>query len=781
MNKLLAKLSRLCLWLWRLPLKVRIVAAFLLLLMLGLSWPIAPEPWGSESRVLVDRHGALLRVWLNMGMQFRFPAGASFDSKYRICVQEFEDRHFNWHPGVDPLAIVRATKQNWQAGHVQSGASTLTMQVARLRSPRERTWVAKLSEVWMSFRMEWQWSKAEIFAQYASLAPMGGNIVGVDAACWRFFAHAPDHLTWAEAALLAVLPNQPSALNLEKSRSGLMQKRNRLLAHLCAMGVLDRISLGQAQVEPLPTHGEFHFQAPHYAAQLAKDAPLGVVKGTLDLSTQDLTERRANEQLQRLAPLGVRNIAVLVLDTRTSHVLAYVGSQDWNDTLGAGRNDGVYSDRSTGSLLKPFLYGLALQRGPWTPQTLLEDVPTWYGAFAPLNADQLYSGLVPFNEALTRSLNVPAVRMLSEYGVNDFYWWLKSAGLGHLFRTPETYGLPLIIGGAEASLLELVPLYAMLLNNGHLKSPILWQGAVQDSSEVLHPGAAWLTAEMLTEVKRPDIDEYFQWLDNQVPVAWKTGTSFGARDAWAIGGNAQFTVGVWVGNFKGGSIEGLTGSSSAAPLMLNLINDLTLRKERTWPDPPNSRLRAADICAFSGDMAGDHCPNKIRQLLPDGARGMRACPIHRLVISDKKNQYAVCSRCWKEGDTLWGTESVIPPQARELMMSLGKSLPPRLLHNPACPALAGELRFHLVYPGEGTRVFLPRGFDGQTQKLVAEASHEDPKASLHWFLDGTPQGVTQGFHRIALNLKMGKHELILQDASGELRRIHFDVARSSEQ
>jgi len=769
------KISRLLL---SFPRKVRILLGLIVLGLILLSFPLSEEPSRALSRVLLDNKGQLLRVWLNESMQFRFPPGSPLDDKYRRSVIEFEDRRFRWHWGVDPIALLRALRQNLQSGHVKSGASTVTMQVARLRNPQARTLVAKGMEAWNALRMEWQWGKDRIFSEYASLVPMGGNVVGVEAACWRFFGHSPNHMTWAEASLLAVLPNQPTALNLVRQRPGLLLKRNRLLARLASQGRLDSLSLKQAQTEPLPEGlGAFRFRAPHYAEQVARLAPQGIVRGTLDGNMQDLAERRAQEQLQRLSSLGVHNVAVLVMETATGNVRAYVGSEDWNDTLQAGRNDGVAAARSTGSLLKPFLYGLALQRGPWTVHSLLEDVPTWYGAFSPLNADQSYSGLVTMQDALARSLNVPAIRMLSEYGLQDFYWWLKGAGLEHLFRAPDRYGLPLVIGGAEASLLEMVPLYAMLARQGSRPSIRLWDGASTDSFNILSPGAAWQTAQMLTEVKRPDIDEYYQWLDNQVPVSWKTGTSFGARDAWAIGANAQWTIGIWVGNFVGGGIEGISGARSAAPLLFTLFNDLTVRSLPTWADPPNRHLRSVDICSFSGDLASDDCPKKEHLLVPSGARGMKVCAFHHRIVTDRTKRFVVCSRCWNPEDTAWTVELVLPPQAREIMQQKGSEVSQVYSHNPACHALQDGFRFALIYPDEGARIFIPRDFDGKFQRMVAEASHQDAHARLHWFLDGQPLGSTQGQHRMALNLAEGPHILVVQDASAAYRKVKFHVAR----
>ena len=766
---------------WFRSCKSRALLACFVSLLVYLCIPVAEDAGSQVSRVLLDRRGQLVRVWLNQAHQVRFPPGAELSPKYRTCVEEFEDQRFRWHPGIDPVAVARALRQNFSSGHVQSGASTLTMQVARLRTPRDRTLWAKALEAAWSLRLEAHWSKPRIFAEYASLVPMGGNLVGVDAACWRFFGHSPAQLTWSEASLLAVLPNQPSALNLGKERPGLKRKRDRLLERLWKAGKLDTLTCALARQEPLPgSAGAFQFRAPQYAEQVALQAGPGFVTGTLDLRVQDLAERRAEEQVRRLQGIGARNVAVLVMETKTGMIRAYVGSQDWADTLSAGKNDGVVAKRSTGSLLKPFLYGLALQRGPWTPRSLLLDVPTWYGAFAPMNADQQYSGLVSMHDALVRSLNVPAVRMLADYGLDDFYWWLKGAGFGHLFRQPEGYGLPLILGGAEASLLELTPLYAMLLRDGRKVRPKLLAAdsatLPADTVPLLNPGAAWLVAEILTDVKRPDIDEYHAWLDNQVPVAWKTGTSFGARDAWSIGVNAQWTIGVWIGNFEGHGIDGLSGAQSAAPLMFALFNDLTDRSRGTWVGAPNGHLRAIQVCPLSGDLAGPDCPRPELQLVPDGPRGARICALHRRMVTDRAGRFAVCSRCWNPADTAWSVETVTPPEARPYLEQRGLAAKKSIPHNPACTAVRGGTGLRLTYPDEGSRIFLPRGFEG-LRGMVAEAVSDDDEALLHWFVDGRPMGKTKGVHRLAMDLSEGAHELVVQDASGQVRRVRFQVAR----
>lgn len=754
--------------------------ALLFLIFIGLSWPISEPSDDLTSRVLLDRNGELLRVWLNTQQQYRIAPGDSLDAKYRTCVLFFEDQRFDWHPGIDPIAIMRAIRQNWRADKVQSGASTITMQLARLQHPRERTWYAKLMESWQALRLEWQRSKNQIFEEYASWVPMGSNVVGVSTASWRFLGHSPSKMTWAESALLAVLPNQPNSLHLEKGRKKLLEKRNRLLDRMAMEGVISLELAQAAQKEPLPTQGRnFHFAAPHYAEWVGRKISNKSHRGTLDLTMQRKVEFQLDLQLESLRHLGVRNAAVLVMETSTGKVRAYAGSQSWNDTLGIGRNDGISAARSTGSLLKPFLYGLALERGPWTQRSQVLDVPTYFKGFHPLNADEKYAGMVTFQEALVRSLNVPAVRLLQEYGIDDFYWWLKKARLNHLFRDIEGYGLPLILGGAEASLQELVPLYAMLLQEGIWRSPIYLENQEVDEIPLLSPGAAYATAQMLQDVQRPDIDEYHQWLQSQVPVAWKTGTSFGARDAWAIGGNAQWTIGVWIGNFKGGGIDGISGARSAAPLLFALMNDFTTRNQRTWIDPPVAHLRKVAVCSLSGDQPNENCPHVDSVLVPSGNRGMRSCDYHHKSLLNRQHTHEVCSRCWHPPDTQWVVRVSYPAEAIPFLRERGLIADALFEHNPTCPALSDKNSLQILYPQSQDHIFLPRNHMGQMEHFVAEAVHGNPQAKLWWFLDGKPLGQTIGLHKMPLQASPGSHVMIVQDLEGKSQTVRFVISQRS--
>lgn len=754
------------------------VAALGLAGILSLSWPLQPDR-SEPSRVLFDQEGGLLRIWLDNVGQYRFPGDGRYSNKYYLAATYFEDKRFAAHPGVDLVAVVRAIWQNLRAGQVVSGASTLSMQVARLRHPRPRTWWAKIQEAHTALRMEWQWGKQRIFAEYASRAPMGGNLVGAETACWRFFGHSPAEMTWAEATLLALLPNRPSAWNLERSREQLLQRRNTLLRRLAAAGHLDTLALKTALAEPLPRAIPWRFRAPHYSEAIARHSGQQRITGTLEPHVQEQLERLARLHGNNLATQHNTNISVLVMETTTGKIRGYLGSLDYFDTLSRGMVDGVLARRSTGSVLKPFLYGLALSRGPYTPETLLEDVPAWYNGFSPQNADRRYSGLVSLRAALARSLNVPAVNVLADLGVEEFHYWLRSAGLGGLFRSPEGYGLPLVLGGAEASLAELVPLYAMLLRDGQ-QTPLQWTATQKQTTAdtLLSPGASYWVREMLTSVLRPDVDQYHAWFDRQVPVAWKTGTSYGSRDGWAIGANSQWTIGVWVGHFQGGGIPGLSGGSTAAPLLFSLFNVLTNRNQNMWPGKPAPIFfREREICTLTGYPAGSACPLRERIAIPAEQTHWQPCPYHRTVIVSAQSGLAVDSRCWNTSDTLHRQIAYWPAPVRAVWRSAGVEPPAPPAQDPACGKDDITL-FSWQYPRPGTRIYLPRDNENAEAGFIARVTHSQKEITLYWFLDGVPLGQTTGEHQMTIRTSGGNHVLVVQDQTGRFQKTGFSVRRS---
>ena len=533
------------------------------------------------STVVTDRNNELLGARIAPDGQWRFPPRTTTPAKIQACFIEFEDNHFFHHWGVNPVSIGRAAYQNLKAGRVISGGSTITMQTIRLARNNPRTFSEKFIEMIWATRLEFRYSKEKILSLYVSHAPFGGNVVGLDAAAWRYFGHSADDLSWAEAAMLAVLPNSPAMIHLSKSRQALLDKRNRLLTRLHTKGVLDDSSYELALSEPLPQEPKPLPQiAPHLTDYFYQTRNGNYSVSTIDrgiqLQIEELIERWNGE----FSRSDIRNIAILVIDVQKNQPIAYCGNVHFNKTNSGNQVDIIRSPRSTGSILKPFLYYAMLQEGSILPHTLLPDIPININGFAPQNFSQQFEGAVPASEALARSLNIPTVTMLQRYGVPKFYNFLKQAGISTLTRPASHYGLSLILGGAEGTLWDITCAYTDMArclkgldktNCSLLLSDSTYNASSAVSTSSFSPCAVWQTFEAIKEVNRP---EEIDWrtIPSMQTIAWKTGTSYGFRDAWAVGVTPRYAVGVWVGNATGEGKPGLVGARTAGPVMFDVFN-----------------------------------------------------------------------------------------------------------------------------------------------------------------------------------------------------------------
>ena len=761
------------------------IGFFLVAVILWLAWPMKDPFPDDYSRIVFDNDGRLLRATLASDQQLRFPPDrAPLPPKYVSAVLACEDKRFYNHVGIDPLALMHAAVTNLKSGQRVRGGSTIPMQVARLARPKKRTYVNKLIECMTAVRLSFHFTKDEILRMYAAHVPMGGNIVGVDAASYRYYGKSISELTWAEAALFVVLPNNPSMINLSRKRPMLMEKRNRLLRILNERGTIDKVTADLACLESLPADARhLPFEAPHFSRFVtnAKSGG-GTCRTTLDRDVQRKVADAARMHHRVLADQGIANLAVLAVETQTGEVKGYLGSQSFHDTLSGGQVDGVMAYRSTGSLLKPFLTAKALDRGPYTMASRIQDVPTFYGTFVPQNASKTFYGLVSLNATLIQSLNVPAVRLLNAYGIHDFYDFLVDAGLKGLFRSADGYGLTLILGGAEASLWEMAQLYLCLANMGK------WQSLQYEAADAMHSetrpskklfseGAAWLVLNALKRLSRPGSEYYWRYFDNQAPVAWKTGTSYGQKDGWAIGMNKQWVIGVWVGNFTGEGNASISGSKSAAPLMFSIFNTLTRKDRPIWFEEPEYDLIDVECCAESGYPAGPHCPETIMLKRPISSYTAGTCPYHRKYLVDKKTGKSVCSLCWEGVETEWVYRYIVPAGVRDILIHRGRSVDAIPLHSAQCPLFQDKRRFELVYPVDGIKVFIPRDFDGMHERVILSAKHQHPSMHLFWYLNGSLIGETVERHELVVDLNPGEYRLTIQDEEGFTRTVAFEAYR----
>ncbi|MDT3357701.1 MAG: penicillin-binding protein 1C [Bacteroidota bacterium] len=690
---------------------------------------------GTEySTVVEDRNGELLGAHIAADGQWRFPPTDTVPERYSTALIEFEDRYFRYHPGVNPISMFRALVGNVKAGHVTSGGSTITMQVIRMSRGKERNIWQKIVESVLATRLELRCRKKRILAMYAAHAPFGGNVVGLEAAAWRYFGRPPSQLSWAEAATLAVLPNSPAGIHPGRNRDKLLEKRNRLLRKLLEHEKIDSATCALALDEPLVMKPHpLPDLAPHLTSGYYVSSPGRKIRTGISASLQKQVCEVAARWSREFAMTGINDLAAVVVDVHSGEILAYCGNADTERERPGRQVDIAAAPRSTGSILKPMLYCAMLQEGEILPTTILPDIPININGFSPQNFDRKFSGAVHADEALARSLNVPAVHMLRTHGVPKFLDLLRSCGMSTLSRPASYYGLSLILGGAEGSLVDITRMYAGLSRS--YQTP--------DSTFALNDKAAiWHTFEALKEVNRPDeIDWHL--IRSVRRIAWKTGTSFGFRDGWAVGMTPDYVVGVWAGNAGGEGVPGLTGARTAGPVMFDIFNLLPAGE---WFDEPlPSDYIRAEICPESGCLRSMNCPQADTLKLPRRALRSSPCPYH---TSDG--------------------EFALPP---------GMEWYYRQNHPEYHGARTGRSAvMEFIYPESGTTIFIPRQIDGSVKGMVCHLAHRDPEATVFWHMDNNYLGETRYIHQMSLAPSVGRHTITAVDASGNSLSVSFYVA-----
>jgi penicillin-binding protein 1C len=733
----------------------------------------------SYSTILSDENGELLAAKIAEDGQWRFPTIDSIPTELEQCILYFEDEYFHYHPGINPVSTFRAMNQNLEAGKIISGGSTITMQVIRMsRNNPKRNYWEKLIEMYLAFRMEFSYSKEEILNLYASHAPYGGNVVGAETAAWRYFNRPLDRLSWAEYATLAVLPNAPSLIRPGKNSNKLKGKRDRLLKKLLEKTIIDSTTYSLSLLEELP--GKPH-ALPSMAYHLMERAYELDKKGkritsTIDGYLQKRVVQSLNNYVKHLQENKVKNACAIVVSLEDGDVKSYVGNASYPGAY-TKYVDLIQSRRSSGSILKPFLYASAVEEGIIHTSTLLRDVPTSINGFSPTNFNKSYEGVVQADKALARSLNVPATNLLKEYGTVRFYEKLSDLGFTTIDRSVDNYGLTLILGGAEVTLWELVQIYsnqartlnAFFEDDTNVKLGIqTWEGKNPDDHLFTYDcGSWWLISEALKEVQRPGIEGSWKRYSSSRKIAWKTGTSFGFRDAWAIGWDSKYLVGVWVGNATGEGRPGLTGSSTAAPLMFDIFQNIT---DREWFEKPEADLKYITLCKTSGFAPNPYCPTIETETVMK-SKMPPPCTYHTSIQLNEKGErvYRDC----QIGSTITDTNMfVLDPIASYYYKQKHPNYydPPRF--SSTCK-VADQQSLAIIYPRNNSEVIIPTNFDGEYEMVLAEAAHNNPNTQLFWHLDGQYIGVTTNIHKLTMNVTPGTHKLSILDENGNISKIKF--------
>jgi penicillin-binding protein 1C len=578
------------------------------------------------SRLLYDRHGSMLRVFLSDQDAISMPVDYDELGEWLPeALMAAEDKRFSTHRGIDPLAIMRAMVSNVISRRVVSGASTLTTLVVKLTQPRRRSMLTKIIEMHHAFDLEDQLSKQDIMTQYFNRAPFGGNIIGIRAASEAYFSKRPSQCTLSEAALLVGLPQQPSNLRPDRYMAKALWRRNYVLGRMLACGFISEQEYQEARNDLLRSRPrDKPFQAPHYSEFIVNRYDgVNQLQTTLDMPLQSALERMVQSCLAKQSPSGELSASLVVMDVHSSEVRAFIGSPDYFNPDG-GQVNGGWALRSPGSTLKPFIYAMAFDQGICTPESMIADIPRHYEGYDPFNYDLSFNGPVSVREALVDSLNIPALELAETLGQEQVVHCLRNLGLSSLSRPARDYGISIALGSCEVRMLELVNAYAALAREGVYKPYRLLLSDPDDvGCRVFSPAAAYLVSEVLSGDERA-MKVYGHVLDtNRARFAFKTGTSSGHRDAWTIAWTRDTVVGLWVGRVDGQAVKGLSGLDIAAPLAAQVMEHLGSTSSLESFQKP-SGLQSVTVCALSGDLPGAECPRHVKSWQ------MTDLPIHAL-------------------------------------------------------------------------------------------------------------------------------------------------------
>ncbi|CAN5454091.1 penicillin-binding protein 1C [soil metagenome] len=631
-------------------LSISLAGLLLIFAVLDATFPFHPAV--KYSTIIYDRKGRLLQAYLSDDDKWRMPCTVKEVNPLLLkTLLQKEDKFFYFHPGVNPVAIFRAGWNNLFQGRRTSGASTLTMQVVRLLEPRNRTILNKMMESFRAVQLECHYSKNQILALYLSLAPYGGNVEGVKAASYIYFGKPPALLSPAEAVTLTIIPNRPSSLRPGKNNAFLLAERNKWLSRLALEQTLPPSQLQDALAEPLQLKRKnLPAEAPHLCRRLhfSQDKKI-IIQSTLDNSIQQKVQQLCYNHVQRLHQYNIRNAAIIVIDNETREVLAYAGSQDFNDRIGSGQVDGVNSIRSPGSALKPLVYGMAFDAGWITPKSVVYDVPVNFAGYSPENFNSKFNGKVTSEQALAFSLNIPAVDLLDKVTVPTFTSRLASCGFVGIQRQASQLGLSAILGGCGVTLEELAASYCTIANNGKYRPLVYTIDSRRRSTDkqMMSSAAAFFLTEILTKPNRPDLPNLFESSLHIPKVAWKTGTSYGRRDAWSIGFNKKYTVGVWAGNFDGTGVPELTGADMATPLLFQVFNSIDYNSTNKWFAAP-AEVDLRYVCPETGMIPGDLCADKVMDYFIPGVSSMEPCHHLKEIAVSADEKFSYCINCMPE-------------------------------------------------------------------------------------------------------------------------------------
>jgi penicillin-binding protein 1C len=713
------------------------------------------------STLITDSEGKVIHAFLSPDEKWRmFVELREITPTLRKAILAKEDKYFQYHLGVNPVAICRAILNNLTKKRRTSGASTITMQVVRMLTPNERTYLNKIAEIFRAIQLEIFYSKDEILQMYLNLIPYGSNIEGIKSASYLYFQKSPDRLSLAEVTTLAIIPNRPTSLKLGTKNPLIVEERNKWLKRFQKLQLFDNQAIADALREPLSVYRhEAPNDAPHLSLRLKKLFPENpIIQSSIKQATQAKVELMVSNYVNRTRAMNIHNAAVLVLNNETMQVEAYIGSAGFNDSFDGGQVDGVQAIRSPGSALKPLLYATAFDKGIITPKNIINDVPTNFNGFEPGNFDRKFNGKVSVEFALANSLNIPAVKIVRDLGKANLIEQLKKANFQTVKKQEKDLGLSIVLGGCGVTLEEMTQLYAAFANDGKWRkcsftppqpsataaAPIEREkktllsirrgtgGGRRFGEALMSPSSTYLITEILAQIKRPDLPNNFDYTYRLPKIAWKTGTSFGRRDAWSIGYNKKYTVGVWVGNFSGEGVPELSGAEIATPLLFQVFNTLDYNTSGEWFRQPKEVV-SRQVCAESGDLPSEYCSNKILDYSIKTISHTRKCTHLKKFFINNSESMSYCTQCLPiDGNYKEKLYTNYAPELisfYELKHILYQKIPP---HNPTCTRIFKIINNApiITNPNDGSEYFINKN-DAQQIQLACQTANDVKE--VYWY------------------------------------------------
>lgn len=738
-------------------------------------YKLSPAP----GTIVLDRKGEVLRFFLAPDGSRSIPVALNEISPVLVkTLISSEDRWFRYHPGVNPVAIIRAAFSNFSAGEVVSGASTIPMQIVRLCEPRPRTMRSKMIEAFRALQLRLHFSSDRLLEAYLNRLPYGGNIVGVEAASRFYFGHSSKTLSLAEAALLTTIPRGPAFYDPLKHPEQSLEGRNHVMDQLGERGTFTPDQVRRNKKEPLPRKLIiFPLIAPQYTDMVRNIFGLQpVIKTGIDSALQKEAKSAVKDYVLRIRPEGMDNAACIIMHIPSRKIRALVGSADYFESGYGGAINLTNIVRSPGSTLKPFLYALAIDKGLVAPRSFINDIPTDYSGYDPENYDHKFRGRVEVREALAKSLNIPAVRLLAKTGVESFLEKLREGGMTTLDKTATKYGLPLALGGCGAKLTELVNLYASLADYGNYRPINFGRGKNKSDNKVsiFSPEASWMVLHMLSSVTRPEMNDTWKLTRDMPEAAWKTGTSFGHRDAWAIGISGEYVVGVWVGNPDGRPCKGISGARHAGPLLFKLLR-LCAPGGRLPEKPAGAAIIPIKVCAHSHELPGPFCTETIEMNIIPGKTKMKPCSLCRQVLVDPKSGFMISGKCLKNKKLEKKIVRTLPPDLSRWRAEQGLEVDQMPPSAPDCNSIPAGPAPRIVSPSPGTPYILRSDTPNKYQKIALRADAGSDSGELYWYLDGRLIAHGRYNKRLFATIKAGKHRMAVSDSLGRTASVYFIV------